>query len=284
MKSSLVNKSVLVSTIFAGLIVATTSGSVIAGTPVYIGSRVPTGSRISMDDVDHAPWNGILKQYVDADGFVDYKALKNSSRGLHSLNNYLAKLSSANPNLAASREGKLAFWINAYNSVTVHGILREYPTSSIRNHTARVFGYNIWKDLQLYVGGTPVSLEHIEHQILRPMNEPRIHFAIVCASVGCARLRNEAYVAADIDQQLSSNTLDFFSRSKNFRFDPGSNRFHLSAILKWFGEDFGANQSAQLHRVSAWMPTTAAQHAASGGTARVSYLAYDWNINDQASR
>ena len=102
-------------------------------------------------------------------------------------------LSQANPQAHSTRHAKLAFWINAYNAVTVHGILREYPTSSIRNHTAKLAGYNIWKDLQLAIGGRAYSLDTMEHMILRPEREPQIHFAIVCASIGLSRLLNEAY-------------------------------------------------------------------------------------------
>ena len=152
--------------------------------------------------------------------------------------------------MAATREAKLAFWINAYNAVTVHGILREYPTTSIRNHTAKLFGYNIWHDLQLYVGGTAYSLDTMEHQILRKMSEPRIHFAIVCASIGCPRLLNEAYTADRINEQLEINSKDFFARAQNFRYDQSKKQFYVSAILDWFGEDFGNSQAEQLRRIS----------------------------------
>ena len=142
----------------------------------------------------------------------------------------------------------LAFWINAYNATTIEGILQVYPTSSIRNHTAKVAGYNLWKDLPLLVGGKPHSLDAMEHQILRKMGEPRIHFAIVCASVGCPRLMNEAYTPDRIEEQLALNTRDFFSRSQNFQVDQ-SGVMHVSSILDWFGEDFGPTQQAQFTEI-----------------------------------
>ena len=165
--------------------------------------------------------------------------------------------------------------------MTIRGILREYPTSSIRNHTARLFGYNIWHDLKLYVGGQPYSLDQMEHQLLRKMSEPRIHFAIVCASISCPRLLDEAYVASRLDEQLTRNTKDFFSRRGNFRHASSDSRFYVSSILKWFAEDFGADQASQLRKIAPWLPTSAATTAAQRGSVKVSYLDYDWGLNEQ---
>jgi len=123
----------------------------------------------------------------------------------------------------------LAYWINAYNALTVEGILRVYPTTSIRNHTAKLFGYNIWKKLYLYSGGGKINLDSIEHKVLRKMDEPRIHFAIVCASIGCPRLLNKAYASDRIDNQLTTNAIDFFSRSQNLQFDSRNSVIHMSS-------------------------------------------------------
>ena len=258
--------------------------SAVAGSPVYVGKNVAASAQISVDQIDHTAWNTLLRKYVDADGYVDYRSWHASQADRQALTNYLATLSRVNPRQRASRNAGLAFWINAYNAVTVHGILREYPTTSIRNHTAKLFGYNIWKDLQLYVGGKPYSLEYIEHQILRRSKEPRIHFAIVCASIGCPRLLNEAYVADRIDQQLEANARDFFRRSKNFRYDASNRRIYLSSILKWFATDFGSDQAAQLRRIAPWFPTREAQSAAQANRVTLQYLDYNWNLNDQSAR
>jgi len=253
-----------------------------AGSTIYVGQRA--AGRVSMDKVDHSGWNKLLRKHVDEDGYVNYKSWHDSSSDRRALSAYLNTLSQVNPQASASRDAKLAFWINAYNAVTIHGILREYPTSSIRNHTARLFGYNIWKDLQLYVGGRAHSLEAIEHQTLRKMNEPRIHFAIVCASIGCPRLLSEAYTAGKVQQQLESNAKDFFGRSQNFRYDARSRRFHLSSILSWFADDFGSGQAAQLRTIAKWLPDKTSQAAARSGSGSISYLDYNWNLNDQSSR
>lgn len=263
------------------LLVAASTSPVHAGTKVYVGSQVAVGRQVSMDQIDHSTWNVLLSKYDDDDGMVAYRDLHASPADMRALDSYLQTLSTASTTIRASRDAQLAFWINAYNAVTVRGILREYPTTSIRNHTAKLLGYNIWKDLQLYVGGRPYSLEQIEHEILRKMGEPRIHFAIVCASIGCPRLLNEAYVGDRIQEQLDRNSRDFFARSQNFRYDQRNRRFNLSSILNWFGEDFGSNQAEQLRAIAQWLPNETARQAAQQNTVSVSFLDYNWNLNEQ---
>ncbi len=247
-----------------------------------LGKQWPVSRQISIDHINHSYFDALLKKYVDSDGYVDYRRWKNSPTDRERLIQYLAHLSRASTSLRASRSAQLAFWINAYNAVTIEGILQKYPTSSIRNHTAQLFGYNIWKDLPLLVGGKPYSLDTIEHAILRKMGEPRIHFAIVCASVGCPRLRNEAYTSQELEQQLEDNARDFFSRKKNLRVDAGSHTLYLSSILDWFGSDFGSSQPAQLKAIRPYLPASAQQLLL--GNVRVKFLDYDWSLNDQARK
>lgn len=255
--------------------------SCFAGPTVTIGGNVPPASRIPVERVDHTTWDVLLKKYVDASGMVNYQAWKASASDVQLLDQYLNHLSSASLTGQTSAPMKLAFWINAYNAVTIKGILREYPTTSIRNHTAKLFGYNIWKDLQLIVEGKPYSLDQMEHDVLRKMGEPQIHFAIVCASIGCPRLLNEAYVPARIDEQMTVNAKAFFGDPTKFRFDANRNLISLSPILEWFGEDFGNNTAEQLRRIAPYVPA-AAREFVTRGTANIDYLDYDWNLNDQA--
>ena len=124
-------------------------------------------------------------------------------------------------------------------------------------------------------------LQKMEHEILRKMNEPRIHFAIVCASMGCPPLRSEAYVADKIDQQLTASAQAFFSSESNLRLDAARNTIYISKILDWFGEDFGKNSAEQMRRLAPLLPE-AARPLASSGNARIRHLTYDWDLNDQA--
>ncbi|MEP3480910.1 MAG: DUF547 domain-containing protein [Fuerstiella sp.] len=247
---------------------------------IFVGQRV--AGQTPLEAVDHSDWDRMLQKYVDQNGQVNYTAWRQSRADQAALAQYLNRLSLGKP-AGSSKAGQLAFWINAYNAVTVRGILDVYPTTSIRNHTAKLVGYNIWKNLYLFVDGQKHSLDSIEHKILRKMNEPRIHFAIVCASIGCPRLMNNAYLPATIDRQLHINAVDFFSRPQNLQFQSASNTLQLSSLLSWFQSDFGADQGAMLRNIQQWITDPNAKQAAASGRAPVQFLDYDWNLNDQKS-
>lgn len=267
----------------AGALTLLSTNPCLAGTKVTVGASVPANQQVSMNQIDPCNWDALLKRYVDENGNVNYAGWKQSAADVQALEAFLGHLSSANPNAQASQAAKLAFWINAYNAVTVHGILREYPTTSIRNHTAKLIGYNIWDDLLLTVGGKPYSLNQMEHEVLRKMGEPRIHFAIVCASRSCPRLLSEAYTAEKLDAQLTANTKVFFANPGNFQYDVAGRKFQLSSILDWFGEDFGRDQAAQLRTIAPYLPSREAYDAAIANSVSVSHLDYDWGLNDQES-
>ena len=249
---------------------------------VLVGRAWAKIERVAIGEVSHQAWNELLQRYVDADGRVDYAGWKQSVEDVRKLDDYLATLSRADAVRDANPTQRLAFWINAYNAVTVRGILREYPTASIQNHVAHVWGYNIWRDLKLIVGDRRFSLGEIEHVVLRKMNEPRIHFVIVCASHGCPRLLNEAYSANGLEEQLSRNTLAFFADPTKCSVDAAQSELQLSPILDWFAADFGASTPAMLQRIADWLPEPA-QVIARSKDVRVKYLDYDWNLNDQAT-
>lgn len=242
------------------------------------GQSWPANQWVSIDQIQHTTFDGLLKKYVDQNGMVNYKAWHQNAQDRQALTGYLAQMSRANPNQPARREAKLAYWINAYNAVTLEGILRVYPTSSIRNHTAKVVGYNIWKNLIFTAGDTRVSLEDIEHKILRKMNEPRIHFAVVCASIGCPRLLNEAFIADRLEQQLVVNTKDFFGRQQNLQV--GNGVLRLSQLISWYGSDFGSTQQQQMQVLSPYFPPSA-QNLVHNGNYSLQFLEYDWNLNSQ---
>jgi hypothetical protein len=268
------------------LALAATIGAVpstgFAGPTVLVGANVPDERRVPAEQIEHSQWDSLLKKYVDDGGMVNYAAWKANPDDMQALDSYLSHLSAASFSRQASAGVRLAFWINAYNAVTVKGILREYPTTSIRNHTAKLFGYNIWDDLKMKVGGRPYSLNEIEHEILRKLGEPRIHFAIVCASIGCPRLLNEAYVPDRLDEQLTANTRAFFADPGKFRYDAQQRSMTVSPILDWFGEDFGSTKAEQMRRIAPYLPDPAARRIAESGDATIRFLDYDWSLNDQA--
>jgi hypothetical protein len=250
-----------------------------------LGKVVAEASTVSISQIDHSSWNQLLQTYVDESGGVNYGALKASTEDSKLLDDYITQLSSASLKKRSTKDEQMAYWINAYNAVTVKGILQEYPTTSIRNHTSEKKGeYNLWKNLLLNVGGQQASLDAIEHKVLRPMGDPRIHFAIVCASKGCPRLLNEAFVAGTISEQLDTNARHFFSIPQNFQYDAQRRSFKLSAIMQWFGTDFGQSQAAQLKAIAKYLPTKEAQAAANANAVKVSFLDYSWDLNEQPKK
>ena len=256
------------------------SRQVVVGKDVHDNAGNPAEA-VPLDRVDHSTWDRLLKKYVDRNGMVDYVAWKASQSDRGALKQYLATLSAADANARTTKQGKLAYWINAYNALTVQGILDVYPTSSIRKHTAKLVGYNIWDDLLLPVGNQKYSLNQIEHKILRKLGEPRIHFAIVCASIGCPRLLNRAYTPESLESQLAENTCDFFARRQNFQADLASRKVRVSSILDWFGEDFGPTPRKALASLAKYIPDAATRELIASADFSVSYLDYDWSLNKQ---
>ena len=255
------------------------AGEAFAQNTKAIGKTWPADQRVAISQIKHDDFDTLLKKYVDKDGMVKYKDWHASTEDRTKLQTYINSLSRANLKQPSENKDKLAYWINAYNAVTIEGILQVYPTSSIKNHTSNGFGYNIWKKLFLTVDDTRINLDSIEHKVLRKMNEPRIHFAIVCASISCPRLLNEAYVGDKLEKQLVTNTKDFFSRSRNFQAN-SSGQIQMSKIIEWFGKDFGQSQNDQLRVLYPYFPESARQ-ALAGKSVSVQYLNYDWNLNEQ---
>jgi len=274
--------------VWAGIaiVVGLAAISVIVGNAVYAGPKVHVGrtcgepNRPSLDQVDHAGFDALLGKHVDDQGMVSYAAWKASAADMQALDDYLARLGCVDLSKQTSEKGKLVFWINAYNAVTIKGILREYPTTSIRKHTAKL-GYNIWKDLLLIVDGKGYSLDDMEHSILRKMGEPRIHFAIVCASKGCPPLLNQAYTAAKLDEQLASNARKFFAQPINLQVDGARRNVGISSLIKWYGSDFAPSTQAQIQQLKPYFPNADQLGWIDQGGLTYRYLDYDWTLNEK---
>jgi len=258
-------------------ILATPIASVFSGEPVFVGTKTPS-DLVAIDKFDHDDWTQLLQKHVDEKGRVDYRTWKASSPDREALRGYLDRLSAVDPKLPTRLESKLAFWINAYNALTIEGILRTDKLMPIRDHTTQRIGYDIWDDLRLHVGAKAYSLNQIEHEVLRKLDEPRIHFAIVCASESCPPLRNTAYAADEIETQLSSSAKTFFSSPRNFELD--GEQLRLSPLLDWFSEDFGATENEMLQRITPWLPE-ASQERLRARRWSVKMSEYDWSLNEQ---
>lgn len=211
---------------------------------------------------DHSIFNNLLHKHVSKQGNVNYKGFKSDRTALR---NYISSLGENMPNESWTKEDKLAYWINAYNALTIDLILRNPSVKSIKD-IKDPWDRRLWK-----LGDKWYNLNQIEHDILRKMNEPRIHFAIVCASVSCPKLQNTAFTSSDLDTQLTNATKEFLSdSSKN---DLSKNSIKLSKIFKWFGKDFKQNQSL-VDFLNKYSDIDISQNASK------SYMDYNWNLND----
>lgn len=211
---------------------------------------------------NHQTFNSLLKKHVTKEGVVNYKGFKTDR---NTLLEYIASLGKNLPTDDWSKNEKLAYWINAYNALTVDLILRNYPLKSIKD-IKKPWDQRLWK-----LGEKWQNLNDIEHKILREMNEPRIHFAINCASFSCPPLLNEAFTASTIEQQLTQVTKVFLADSR--RNTITSNKIEISKIFKWFSKDFKQNGSLIdfLNKYS---------DVKINAKAKKKYKDYNWDLNE----
>lgn len=210
----------------------------------------------------HASWNVLLQQYVDADGNVDYRNWKKSQTDL---DKYIQLLEKTPPANYWDKNDSLAYFINAYNAVTVKLILDNYPLKSIRDIK------DPWDSKSLNLPNNRLTLNDIEHKVLRKMDDPRIHFAINCASASCPQLSNEAFRASKVQKQLEEATALFINdTSKN---QISEKNIGLSKIFLWFSKDFGSKKEriAFIQKYS---------QKPFKDNAKIKYQEYDWSLNE----
>lgn len=213
-------------------------------------------------DLDHKLWSELLSKHVSESGEVNYKSFKKDSVKLKDYISYLAKNT---PSDSATKNEKLAYWINLYNVLTVDLIVRHYPIKSIKDIK------NPWKQRLWKTANISYNLDEIEHDILRKMNEPRIHFAIVCASISCPKLQNKAFKANTLDAQLTKATKAFLA--DNTKNEITKNQLKLSKIFKWFRKDFETNGTV-IEFINQYTSTTISKDA------KINYKDYNWNLNE----
>lgn len=228
----------------------------------------------------HAPFDALLREHVRA-GVVDYAGLQDDG---DALNAYIAALGRTQP---ASLEGDalMAYYINAYNAFTLRLILdwrdRIEGIKDIPSNRR-------WKHERWSLGGERHSLDQIEHELLRPMGDPRIHFALVCASKSCPDLRAEAYVPERLDEQLDDAARDFLAdetkglltRTESGFFGKDPN-VYVSRIFSWFDDDFERDGEEVLDFLKAYAPADARDYMRRwADDLDIEYLDYDWTLND----
>ncbi len=229
--------------------------------------------------VENTAWNEFLMRYVapNADGVnrVRYGDVTPDDRIL--LGGYIAALEAADPASLSSDE-QLSYWINLYNAVTIAVVLDHYPLSSIRKIKSGPFDFDgPWDDKRVTIAGAALSLNDIEHGIIRAVfNEPRIHYAINCASIGCPNLRSEAYEGTTLNHTLSEQARTYINHPRGVSIDERG-RVTASKIYAWFREDFGENESDVLGHIRQYaMPELI---GALDGATKIQRYNYDWSLN-----
>jgi hypothetical protein len=236
------------------------------------------GSRIA---VDHSPWDRFLKKHVVTNhpsGItrVRYSSVTQDDR--KSLDAYVLRLQQAEVT-KLDRPGQKAYWINLYNAQTVKVVLDHFPVKSIRDIriSPGVFSSGPWGAKLLTIQGEKVSLDDIEHRILRPMwKDNRVHYAVNCASLGCPNLQPEAYTPENTEALLEKGAREYVNHPRGADFS--GNHLRLSSIYDWFQADFGGSEEGVIHHLQS--------HAGSGLAGglkgfhgKISYD-YDWRINE----
>lgn len=259
---------------------------------------------VKTDSFDHsyATYNSLLNRYVK-NARVNYEGFINSRAEFET---FLRALGSVDEDVFESwtEEQRLAFWINAYNAFTIKAIIDHYPIK--RSFTLVGIFYapsdsilqikGVWTKLQFRALGNMVTLDEIEHQILRKkFNEPRIHMAINCASISCPDLRNEAYTPEKLEEQLADASINFVNNpDKGVYVNEQSGKVKLSKIFKWFGDDFINNygskklfnnyslkENAVLNFTSEYIESEEVKEYLMNNKLKIGYLGYDWHLNEQ---
>lgn len=237
--------------------------------------------------VDHRLFDALLEQHVNAAGEVDYAAIQ-AGEGLQQ---YLDVLERTDPATLDEKEA-LAFWLNAYNAYTLKLIVDRYPVKSIKEITPlRIKGLALavpklnspFEFSIATIAGKKLSLDDIEHKIIRKQfDEPRIHFALVCAAVSCPPLRREAYVASRLDAQLDDQARVFLSDETKNRVDTAKRTIYLSRIFKWFKSDFTSENRSLQQFLAPYYEGEAAAYMKANGY-KVRFRKYNWALNDIGS-
>jgi len=277
--------------------------------PVVVGGIMAVfccdslGADANSSGFNYDDYAAVLKSYVDKEGMVNYRDLKKDRDKLDAFVDVMSKLNRKAFEKWDVNE-KIAFWLNAYNALTLKVIIDNYPIKS-KFFKSRVYPKNsirqisgVWDKKKFNVMGRKVTLGHIEHKILRKQySEPRIHMAMVCAAMSCPHLRKEPYLGNVLDKQLKNQSNRFVVSQRGFRIDEEKNVVYLSPILKWFVKDFAKTyKPSETRKRFSWLDkkqqavlSFVRNHSGKTGLAyldsdkqfKIKYLKYDWSLNEQ---
>lgn len=249
----------------------------------------------------HEAFQNVLSNHVDDRGRVRYADLKANAEDLYTYCSQLARFSpDSHPERFPTRDHRLAYWINAYNASAIWIVLHHYPISSVMD-VKSPFGFFFMPEgsgffwfHRVVLGGKSISLYSLENSLIRKrFNDPRIHFALNCASTSCPRLPQTVFAPEILHHQLETETARFLAEPSNLLIDHSGKTVYLSTIFKWFEADFTGNSPSGeasatmqpiLEAVGRLIPSEQARELrAVSATYRIDYFPYDWGLNDESS-
>lgn len=255
------------------------AGAVAAAPKAELWARWQIYDRINTDRIDHAEWDLLLQKYVraSADGInrVGYAQIDAEDR--HRLADYLEHMQRTRISLY-NRAEQRAYWINLYNATTLSLVLDHYPLESIfkLDISPGWFAHGPWGKKLLKIENQEVSLDDIEHGILRPIwNDPRTHYSVNCASLGCPNLAPRAWSAASMEAMLEAGARAYVNHPRGARVENG--RLQVSSIYEWFKSDFGGDDAGVIAHLRKYAEAPLA--AQLEGIGKISGNAYDWTLN-----
>ena len=240
-------------------------------------------AQTSQGTVDHDAWDHFLGRYVAPDdkgvNRVDYAAVTDEDRA--ALDAYIARLE-ATEVTALPRAEQFAFWVNLYNAKTVAVVLDHYPVESIRKIDSGFFDPGPWDEERLTVEDRALSLDDIEHRILRPVfADPRVHYVLNCAASGCPNLGREAYRGEDLEERLEAAARAYINSPRGVSVDERG-ALTVSKIYSWFKEDFGDTDAAVLDHIRRYAETGLRTRL--DNRTDIDHYEYDWSLNDVRRR
>lgn len=266
---------------FALLLVSSSSTvAAWAASRAELWSRWQANEPSSSLRIDHSAWDRFLAAFValDANGISRVAYGRVASPDRIALRAYIQSLSAV-PVSRLSRAEQLPYWINLYNALTVETVLEHYPVRSIRaiNISPGWLSVGPWGRKVITIEGEAVSLDDIEHRILRPIwRDPRIHYALNCASLGCPNLQPRAFTADNTEALLEAAARAYVNHPRGARIENG--RLKVSSIYVWYGADFGGTDASVLAHLSRYAEPEL--RAALGRIHRIDSDDYDWSLND----
>ncbi|HIF50480.1 MAG TPA: DUF547 domain-containing protein [Thiotrichaceae bacterium] len=254
--------------------------------------------KLQLDNFPHQQFDQVLNQAVDEKGLVDYKTLKLQAEDIDAYYQLISQYSpDSHPELFSSEQHRLTYWINAYNAAVIKTVLNYYPIKGIEEVKPPFPFFFLPDKMGFFVFQKPIfgkvstSLYYLENKVIRErFSEPRIHFALNCASRGCPSLPDYAFTGAKLEQQLEQEARRFFSEPRNFRIDCETETIYMSSIMDWYEDDFidwyqlhyPEKKATLINFIRLYLSEETASLIEEHASAyKIEFIPYDWNLNDQ---